>query len=114
MAKQKYRNKKTVVDGITFDSKKEANRYIELKSLQDKGQIQNLRLQVPFELIPSCKLPEPVGRKKTERGVKYYADFVYKQDGKIIVEDTKGKRTPDYIIKRKLMLYIFGIQIRET
>lgn len=110
----KYKNKKTVVDNITFASEKEAERYIELNLLQRAGKISNLQLQVPYELIPPCKLPNPIGRKKTERRVKYYADFVYQKDGKTVVEDTKGQRTKDYIIKRKLMLWVHGISIKET
>lgn len=93
MGYNKYGNKKTEIDGITFQSKKEARRYSELKLLQRAGQIQDLKLQVPFELCPS---------QKGERAIKYIADFVYTENGKMIVEDVKGKRTDVYIIKRKL------------
>ncbi len=93
MTWNKYGNKKTVIDGITFDSKKEANRYCELKILLRAGQITDLKLQVPFELCPASK---------GERGIKYIADFVYTEKGKKVVEDVKGKRTDVYIIKRKL------------
>lgn len=106
----KYRNIKAIVDGIPFDSRKEANRYCELKLLQRAGQIQNLVLQKEFELLPK----QEVDGKVVERAVKYRADFTYEENGKTVVEDTKGVRTPEYILKRKLMLYRFGIQIREV
>lgn len=120
----KYGNTKTVIDGIEFDSKKEADRYCELMFLQRAGVISNLELQKEFELIPAQY--ENVSReeyinskgKKTkgkciERAVKYKADFVYTENGKTVVEDTKGMKTKEYIIKRKLMLYIHGIRIKE-
>lgn len=109
MARTKYINRKATVDGIVFDSIKEARRYNELKLLQKAGQIEELELQQEFELIPSQR----VGGRVVERAVKYRADFTYKQDGKLVVEDTKGVKTKDYIIKRKLMLFVHGIQIKE-
>lgn len=115
----KYGNKKTVVDGITFDSKKEANRYGELRLLEMSGAITDLELQKEFELIPSQYVTdsETGKRRCVERPVKYKADFVYKdtETGEIIVEDVKGmpKRPPEYIIKRKILLDKYGIQIRE-
>jgi hypothetical protein len=105
----KYYNKKTVVGGIQFDSKKEADRYVVLTLLQKAGKITDLEVQVPFELIPSQK----VDGLTVERPCVYKADFVYRENGKMVVEDTKGVKTKDYIIKRKLMLHVFGIQIRE-
>jgi hypothetical protein len=117
----KYRNKKITIDGITFDSKKEANRWYELCLLERAGQIQHLERQKAFELIPTQReiLPEldsngkhKVGRV-IERPCKYIADFVYYENGKMVVEDTKGIKTSDYIMKRKLMLYHLGIRIRE-
>ena len=101
----KYRNKRVVVDGISFDSKKEAARYKELRMLERAGIILNLQLQVPFELIP---------KQDGERACTYKADFVYEQNGKKVVEDTKGMKTDVYKIKRKLMLYRYGIKINET
>lgn len=91
----KYRNKKTVVDGITFDSKKEANRYLELKILEKAGEIKDLKLQERFEIIP---------KQKGERNAVYKADFSYFDNNKNIqvVEDTKGFKTAEYILKRKL------------
>ena len=123
--RSKYNAKKTVLDGITFDSKKEARRWQELKLLEKAGKISNLQRQVPYELIPkqtekvvrySAKTGKRLqdGEKALERAVCYVADMVYTQDGKTIVEDTKGVRTPEYIIKRKLMLYRYGIKIREV
>lgn len=105
----KYKNRKTVVDGITFDSKKESRRYQELRLLEQAGEIRDLKLQVKFELIPSQR----VDGKVVERACTYKADFVYRENGEIIVEDAKGFRTPEYKIKRKLMLYIHGIRIKE-
>lgn len=99
-----------VSDGITFDSRKEANRYRELVLLERAGRIQNLQCQVKFELIPSQR----VDGRVVERAVQYVADFVYTQDGKTVVEDTKGFKTKDYIIKRKLMLHIHNIRIKEV
>lgn len=122
----KYYNKKTEVDGVTFDSKREAKRYMELRILEKAGEITDLQRQVKFELIPdqrekTCEIytkgprkGEPKPGKVIERRVEYIADFVYTQDGQTVVEDTKGFRTKDYIIKRKLMLYRHGIRIREV
>jgi len=88
-----------------FASKKEARRYAEL-SLQNKaGHITDLRTQVSYELIP---------KQEGERAISYVADFVYRQDGKVVVEDAKGFRTDVYRIKRKLMLWRHGIRILET
>lgn len=105
----KYHNRKTTVDGITFDSLKEARRYSELKLLERAGVISDLQRQVKYELIPAQR----VEGKVVERACNYVADFVYNENEKTIVEDTKGYRTADYIIKRKLMLWVHGIKIRE-
>lgn len=118
----KYSNKKVVVDGVTFDSKREANRYQELLLLERVGAIKNLKTQVKYTLIPAQyeKVWKP--RKKAyekgkclERECSYIADFVYVdiKSGEIVVEDTKGFKTKDYIIKRKLMLYVHDIKIKE-
>ena len=121
----KYHSKKTVIDGITFDSKKEAERYSELKLLERCGAISNLELQKVYELIPAqYELYERYGKngyrlkdgkKCIEKSCVYKADFVYidNETGQQVVEDTKGMRTTDYIIKRKLMLYVHGIKIKE-
>lgn len=112
--KNKYHNKKVTVDGITFDSVKEARRYSELILLQRAGKIKDLRRQWKYVLIPSQYAEVDGKRKCIERECTYVADFVYLQDGEIIVEDTKGFRTPEYKIKRKLMLFLKGIKIKET
>ena len=114
MRYSKYKSKKTEVDGITFDSKKEAARYSELKLLEKVGAISNLELQREFILVPTQKENGKKG-KVIERAVKYKADFCYKDNetGEFVVEDTKGVRTPEYIIKRKLMLYFHKIRIKE-
>ena len=117
----KYKSHKTSANGVIFDSKKEYNRYIELTLLSRSGAITSLKRQVKFELIPAQYEPDiisPRGKVKKgkliERAVSYIADFVYNdKDGNIVVEDVKGMRTKDYIIKRKLLLYMHGIKIRE-
>ena len=122
----KYGNKKVEYDGITFDSKKECIRYAELKLLEKSGHIKDLQRQVKFVLIPSLRETPTEkytrGAKKgqfklgkvIEREVAYIADFVYIENGKTVVEDTKGMKTKDYIIKRKLMLFIHGIRVKEV
>ena len=121
----KYNAHKTEIDGIEFPSKHEANRYCELKLLERAGEISDLRLQVDFELIPNQYITEKRygknGKKLKdkqillERKVVYRADFVYTdKDGSQVVEDTKGFKTKEYLIKRKLMLYVHGIQIQEV
>lgn len=107
----KYHNRKTIVNGHTFDSKKEANRYSELLLLERAGAIHDLRTQVKYVLIPSQRSKET--GKVIERECSYKADFVYTEGGETIVEDVKGYRTKEYIIKRKLMLHVYGIRIRE-
>lgn len=109
----KYRNK--VVNNVLgrFDSVKEFKRYIYLLSLLKRGKIKNLKRQVTFELIPSQR----INGKLKERACTYVADFVYEQDGKQVVEDTKSaitSRHAAYIIKRKLMLYLHKIAIKEV
>ena len=107
--RSKFGNKKVTVNGITFDSRKEANRYQELVLLERAGQIQGLRRQERYVLIPSQK----IDGKVVERPVHYIADFAYMENGEWVVEDTKGFKTKDYIIKRKLMLWLCGIRIKE-
>ena len=103
----KYHNRKVEIDGIKFDSIKEGERYLELKLLLKAGKIRDLQMQVEFELIP---------KQGGEQACKYKADFVYHMadTGKMVVEDVKGKRTREYIIKRKLMLWRHGIKIVEV
>lgn len=107
----KYHNKKIVYAGEMFDSRKELNRYIELLFLQKAGKISGFRRQVKFELIPALR--DAQGRT-AERACCYIADMVYTENGKTVVEDVKGVRTDVYKIKRKLMLWVHGIQIREV
>lgn len=109
----KYKNLKTTVDGIVFDSKKEAARYQDLRLLERAGEIQDLRCQVPFELVPAQR---DAKGKLVERPVKYLADFVYQDcaTGERVVEDVKGYRTDVYKIKRRLMNHLYGIDIKET
>lgn len=103
----KYGNRKTTVDGITFDSKAEAERYKELKRLELLGVIKGLELQKTFRL---CKDRWNNGRPFS---ISYKADFVYTLDGDIIVEDVKGFRTEAYQLKKKLMKAVYGIEITE-
>ena len=105
----KYHARKTSVDGIEFDSAKEAKRYTRLRDMEDEGKIQHLRLQVPFELVPSFECD---GVKY--RGMKYVADFVYVRDGKQVVEDCKGFKTAEYKLKKKLMAFINHVNIEES
>lgn len=117
----KYGNVKTKVDGITFDSMKEAKRYKELSLMEKSGAIQDLQRQVKFVLIPAQREPDTIGKKGgihkgklIERECSYVADFVYQENGKTVVEDTKGMRTTEYVIKRKMMLHFHGIRIKEV
>lgn len=116
--KTKLNNSKVIFQGETFDSKKELYRYLELRQLEKEGKISNLERQVKYELIPKQKLDGFV----VERACNYIADFVYldKSNLAIVVEDVKGYRDPNsatyakYVIKRKLMLHKYGIQIKEV
>lgn len=108
--RSKYGNRKTEIDGQVFDSAKEANRYMELRLMERAGEIVGLECQVPFELVPRQTMTDGT----VERAVAYVADFTYWQDGHFVVEDAKGKRTPEYIIKRKLMKKVHDIEIVEV
>lgn len=124
--KRKYGNKKITIGGQVFDSKKEYRRYCELTLLERAGEITNLQRQVHYLLIPEQRAPSTEVYKKgsragqpkpgpvLERKVVYIADFVYQENGETVVEDTKGIKTKEYIIKRKLLLYRYGIRIKET
>lgn len=100
--KSKYRNKKTFVGDIKFDSKKEADHYIKLSLLEKFGKISDLKRQVKFDL-----------NEGGTHSVKYIADFVYTENGEMKVVDVKGYRTREYLKKRKLMLKVHGIKIIE-
>lgn len=126
----KLHNKKVERGGKTFDSIKEANRYDELVLMERQGMIRNLEWQKKFPLLPAqyktvvrygkngARLKD--GQKLVERAVDYYADFVYKKDGILVVEDVKGYRNPSsaayakFVLKRKMMLYFHGIEITEV
>lgn len=126
----KYYAEKVTIDGETFDSRKEARRWQELQLLLRAGKIYDLRRQVKFELIPAQFESYPRYGKKgqrikdgqtcVEQACNYYADFVYLEDGHLVVEDVKGYKDPrsvpyaKFVIKRKLMLWIHGIKIREV
>ena len=112
--KNKYHNQKAQYDGRTFDSRKEGRRYRQLIDMENAGLISDLRAQVKFVLIPTQRDPET--GKVLERECSYYADFVYVDTttGTTVIEDVKGFKTADYIIKRKLMLERFGIRIQEV
>ena len=103
----KYGNEKTVVDGITFASRKEASRYQELRMLEKAGEIVGLNRQLRIELIPKTRL---------YRACYYVADFVYfdKRTGKTVYEDVKGAKTEVYKLKKKILYWRHGIEIKET
>ena len=110
LRRSKYKAVKTVVDEITFDSKKEARRYQELKLLERAGMIEELQLQVPFVLF---------SKSKYGRVVKYIADFTYYEllegnERKYVVEDVKGIKTPVYKLKKRIMAECYGIVIKEV
>lgn len=105
----KYHAKKTTVDGITFDSRREADRYLVLKGMEEEGAIEDLRRQVRYELVPAFDVD---GRHY--RPVFYVADFVYVEDGKEVVEDVKGMRTDVYKLKSKLFARRYGMSVKET
>lgn len=120
----KYHNHKIIIGGMKFDSKKEATRWVELNHLQDAGEITNLRRQVKFTLIPAQREGETITARGIQRPGKvierecfYVADYVYEQDGKTVVEDVKGYRGGGaydvFVIKRKLMLYRYGLVVVE-
>lgn len=121
----KYKSKKIIIDGITFDSKKEGARYLQLRELEKKGLIKNLELQKTFELLPPQREKSTMTKngkekqgKTLERAVNYIADFVYINElGEVVVEDVKGYKNGGayqvFTIKRKLMLYVYGVKVKE-
>lgn len=120
----KYHNSKVIMDGQSFQSRKEARRYAELKMMQSAGFIHGLQRQKKYVLIPAQREPDTIGARGgkhkgqlIEHEVAYYADFVYyDRDGREVVEDVKSPatRTEVYKVKRKLMLYVHGIRIIEV
>lgn len=121
----KYKSKKKIIDGIKFDSKKEGVRYLQLRELEKKGLIKNLELQKTFELLPPQREKSTMTKtgkekqgKTLERAVNYIADFVYINElGEMVVEDVKGYKNGGsyqvFTIKRKLMLYVYGVKVKE-
>ena len=104
----KYLNKKTKVDGITFDSKKEANRYLILKQMEKEGKIDTLKRQVSFPLIR---------KSQYGREIRYVADFTYYLDGWLVVEDVKSsytRKNPVYKLKKRMMAELYDISINEV
>jgi hypothetical protein len=103
--RSKYNNKKTIINGITFDSKKEGDRYVFLTRREEIGEILDLHLQVPFNFVLDGK-----------KMFVYKSDFVYydKTINKTIIEDVKGMRTPLYKLKKKLIEHQHQIKITET
>ena len=131
----KLNNKTITVDGIEFQSIKESQRYSDLKVLERAGEISNLELQKKYELIPAqyetvetgeyYKVGPKKGQPKTkqicvEQSLVYVADFVYQENGQTVVEDVKGYRDPSsapyakFVLKRKMMLWVHGIKIKEV
>lgn len=110
-AKSKYGNQKVTTEtGLTFDSKAEYRRWCELGVMLRAGEISDLKRQVPFELVPAQVSPD--GTKL--RPITYVADFTYRDKaGRLVVEDPKGASTAEWVIKKKLMLHVQGIWVRE-
>lgn len=101
----KYNNHRVQTEDGWFDSQRELKRWGELKLLERAGNIKNLRRQVPFELIP---------KRGRLRRIVFIADFVYEENGKEVVEDSKGVRTKVYMLKWRLMEFVHGIEVLET
>lgn len=123
MAYRKYHNKRVEYEGIVFDSLKEKRRYCQLQLMEKQGIISDLRMQVPYELLPAIyedeivklKTKTKVVKRCVQKSVKYIADFVYKDHyGYEVVEDAKGLRTKEYILKKKMMRALLGITINEV
>ena len=123
--RSKYGNRKVTIEGINFDSEREAKRYLILKDYQNKGDISDLKMQVVYELIPAIKeLKTVVLKTKTiqkevtiQQAITYRCDFTYIKDEKLIVEDVKispKMLPPEYKLKKKLLRYVHGIDIREV
>lgn len=108
-SESKYYNQKTKVMGREFDSRHEAERYMQLRSMEQNGIISDLRCQVPYELVQSQRVCG-----KMIRASYYIADFVYNRDGEEVVEDAKGVKTAVYQLKKKLMAVNYGILVQEV
>jgi hypothetical protein len=111
---RKYRNNKVTVDGIEFDSRKEARRWAVLQLMLAAGEIADLQRQVVFELAPAARL---LGDSKMKPAIRFIADFTYRRDGELVVEDTKSiatKNLPVYRIKKHLMKTVHGLDVHEV
>lgn len=107
----KYKARKTVIGNLTFDSKREAARWKELQLLEHAGKILGLRRQVTFELVPGVKF---AGASRKRPAIRYTADFVYTENGRQVIEDVKGVETPEFRIKRHLLLALHRLEVRVT
>lgn len=124
--RSKYNAKKVWIDGIKFDSQREGEYYLLYKEMEAKGEISDLRLQVPFTLLPKITEEyEEIKRLKTkdkvvkkerviQNATTYKADFVFTKDGEEMVVDVKGRRTKEYELKKKMMFALLGIRITEV
>ena len=121
-SESKYHSEKVQIDGETFDSRREARRWMDLRLLEQAGEIRDLRRQVKYILIPTQR-EEGDGKKPgklLEKEASYYADYVYTdaRTGETIVEDVKGYKEGGayavFVLKRKLMLYVHGIRVVEV
>ena len=110
VSKNKYRNVRTVLDGHTFDSEREMERYAELRLMERAGEISELQLQPVFELIPAVK----ENGKVVQRAITYKGDFSYIRNGSVVVEDAKGVKTDVYKLKKKMMRALLGIVVQEV
>lgn len=109
----KYRNQKVKVNGVTFDSKTEYERYLALKMLEKAGKIKDLKTQVKFELVKGVRFQN---EKRKKPALTYIADFTYVKDGELIVEDVKSEITRKngvYRMKKHLMMAVHNIEITE-
>ncbi|MBG9981727.1 DUF1064 domain-containing protein [Aerococcaceae bacterium DSM 111020] len=114
MNRHKYNARKTTVDGITFDSKAEADYYKHLQFLEKSGEIDGFRMQVRFNLIPSFNHPtkrNKDGKPSKVRAVNYVPDFVIEKGGEEYVVDVKGMRTADFNLKAKMFMHKYGIPL---
>lgn len=124
--RSKYNAKKVWIDGIKFDSQREGEYYLLYKEMEAKGEISDLRLQVPFTLLPKIteeyeeikhlKTKDKVVKKERviQNATTYKADFVFTKDGEEMVVDVKGRRTKEYELKKKMMFALLGIRITEV
>lgn len=110
----KFNNTTVEMDGVKFDSTKEYKRYIELKARSQRGEIQELKCQVKFELAPKVKIE---GEKRAKSALRYFADFTYIENGVLVVEDVKSiatRKLPSYRNKKHLMKSVHGVDIKEV